>query len=59
MTALVSFAQDFQHFHLGHRLTALLLSNTKSRECSRDYSSDQVFSRSQWTRVSLAIHGLL
>jgi len=41
MTALVSFAQDFQHFHLvrGDRFAPF---NAKSRDYSRDCASAKV-----------------
>ena len=42
MTALVSFAQDFQDFHLvrGDRFAPF---NAKSRDCSRDCSLAECF----------------
>ena len=58
MTALVSFAQDFQDFHLvrGDRFAPF---NAKSRDCSRDCVINYVIARSNWTQGTLVIYQLL
>ena len=57
MTALVSFAQDFQDFHLvrGDRFAPL----TRNPAIARGMAVGRVFTRPVCTGVSLAIHGLV